>query len=211
MFHEFGHALHGMLAESQYSELWIDGVEWDFIELPSQLMENWSREQEWLALFAKHVDTWADIPAEDLAALKTLEQFGSGWFYLRQNEFALLDMNLHSMKVPESIEALDTTVLDLVNSVSFFPRWEEYKMYTAFTHVFNGGYAAGYYSYMWAEIIEADVWSVFQENGIFDSDTADKYLNTILSQWSKKDAKKLFQDFAGREVSLDAFYQRQWF
>jgi len=110
-----------------------------------------------------------------------------------------------------SQEELDTKVLDMVNSVSLFSRWEEYKMYTAFTHIFNWGYSAGYYSYMWAEIIEADVWSVFEENGIFDKQTAEKYLNTILSQGSKKDAKKLFQDFAGREVSLEPFFERQGF
>lgn len=211
MFHEFGHALHGMLAESNYSELGIDWVEWDFIELPSQLMENWSNDEQGLKLFAKHVETGADIPAEYLKALKDLDQFGTGWFYLRQNEFALLDMNLHSTKVPETIEELDKKVLDMVNSVSMFERGEEYKMYTAFTHIFNGWYSAGYYSYMWAEIIEADVWSVFKENGIFDNDTAQRYLDTILSQWSKKDAKKLFQDFAGREVSLEPFFKRQGF
>ena len=211
MFHEFGHALHGMLADSKYSELWIDGVEWDFIELPSQLMENWSKHEDGLALFAQHVDTGESIPAEYLKALKDLDQFGTGWFYLRQNEFALLDMNLHSTQVPETVEELDKKVLDMVNSVSMFQRGEEYKMYTAFTHIFNGWYSAGYYSYMWAEIIEADVWSVFEENGIFDRSTAEKYLNTILSQGSKKDAKKLFQDFAGREVSLEPFFKRQGF
>ncbi len=210
IFHEFGHALHEMLSVSKYSELSWFWVEWDFVELPSQLLENWVSERESLKKLAKHVDTGDSLPEEILDKLDELKTFMSGSFVVRQNEFALMDMNLYSLDVPDSVEDLDKTVINLVNKYSLFTRWEEYKMYTSFGHIFCWWYAAGYYSYMWAEIIEADVFDKIKKDWMFDSRVWHNLLDKILGQWTKKPAIELFKDYMWREVSSRAFMKRKW-
>ncbi|MDD3646766.1 MAG: M3 family metallopeptidase [Candidatus Gracilibacteria bacterium] len=209
LFHEFGHALHEMLSESKHSELSGFGVEWDFVELPSQLHENWVGERESLVRFAKHHATGEQISDELLDKLDALKTFMSGNFVVRQNEFALLDMHLYTSEVPASIEELDKKTLNIVNEVGLFKRGDDYKMYASFGHIFGGGYAAGYYSYMWAEIIEADVWSEIKRLGMFERSTGEKFVKTILGQGCRKDAKDLFFDFMGREVDNKAFMERK--
>lgn len=210
LFHEFGHALHEMLSESKHSELSWFGVEWDFVELPSQLHENWVAERESLERFAKHHATWEKITDELLDKLDNLKTFMSWNFVVRQNEFALLDMHLYTGDVPSSVEELDKKTLAIANDLWLFKRWDDYKMYASFGHIFGWGYAAGYYSYMWAEIIEADVWSEIKRLGIFERSTWEKFIKTILGQWCRKDASDLFFDFMWREVDNKAFMERKW-
>ena len=209
LFHEFGHALHEMLSESKHSDLSWFWVEWDFVELPSQIHENWVSERESLALFAKHSETWDKITDELLDKLDVLKTFMMWNMVLRQNEFALLDMHLYTWDVPNSIEELDKKVLNIVNELWLFKRGDDYKMYTSFGHIFGWGYAAGYYSYMWAEIIEADAFAEIKRRGMFKRETWEKFLSTILGQWCRKPAKDLFYDFMGREVDNTAFMERK--
>lgn len=209
IFHEFWHALHEMLSESVHSELSWFWVEWDFVELPSQIHENWVSERSSLERFAKHHKSWEIISRDLLDKLDSLKTFMSWNFVIRQNEFALLDMHLHSSSLPENIENLDKKVLDIVNDLSIFKRWEDYKMYTSFGHIFGWWYAAGYYSYMWAEIIEADVFAEIKRLGMFERSTWEKFLQTILWQGCRKSAKDLFYDFMWREVDNKAFMERK--
>ncbi len=209
LFHEFGHAIHEMLSESKHSALsWFE-VEWDFVELPSQIHENWVCDRESLEKLAKHVDTWEKISENLLNKLDSLRTYMSWTFVSRQNEFALLDMSLYSSVVPETIKDLDKKALGIVNKYSIFKRWDDYKMYCSFGHIFWGGYSAGYYSYMWAEIIEADVFARIKEMWMFDRETWDKFVSTILWQWTRKKATELFYDFMWREVDNTAFMERK--
>lgn len=211
LFHEFGHALHEMLSESRYSDLSGFNVEWDFVELPSQLHENWVSTRESLEKLGKHFETGEKIPNEMLDTLDTLKTYMSGLFTLRQNEFALLDMKLYSEKAPNSVKELDKNALEIANSVSVFKRDENYKMYASFGHIFGGWYAAWYFSYMWAEILEADVFERIQELWMFERNVWEKFIATILWQGTKKEASELFRDFMWRELSNEAFIKRKWF
>jgi peptidyl-dipeptidase Dcp len=150
LFHEFWHALHAMLADSKYAYLNWFNIEWDFVELPSQLMENWVSERESLVSLSKHYLTWESLPSDILDKLDELKTFMMWYFVARQNELALVDNSLYQWKIPENIEELDQKILDEVNKYSYFQRWDEYKMYCAFLHIFGWGYEAQYYSYMWA-------------------------------------------------------------
>ncbi len=205
MFHEFWHAMHAIFSSSKYSELNWFQVERDFVELPSQFHEHYCREREWLKLFAKHVDSWASIPEEHLATLESIEHMSSGNMTLWQCVYASLDMKLHSIDQIRDIAHMDELILWLVNEISYFKKEDEYKMYCAFSHIFDGGYAAWYYSYMWSEILELDIWSRYKKEWIF-SDISNEFYNTILSQWSKKKAQDLFYDFMKRDISLDGFF-----
>ena len=205
MFHEFGHALHEILSESKYAELSWFNIEYDAVELPSQLHENWITERESFEKLPKHYETWDSLPEEILSKLDELKTYMK-WFYItRQNEFALLDMYLHADKAPENIEELDRKVLDLVNRFWVFNRDEKYKMYCTFKHIFASWYDAWYYSYMWADIMVADIWEKIKKEGIFNSEIVKKFEKTILSQWSKKPARELFKDFMWRDVNPGAF------
>ncbi|QFR39637.1 M3 family metallopeptidase [Candidatus Gracilibacteria bacterium 28_42_T64] len=209
IFHEFGHAIHEMLSESKLSELSGFGVEWDFVELPSQILENWVTERESLEKLGKHFETAEPISKKLLDTLDALKTFMMGGFVLRQNEFALLDMNLYVDPVPSSVKELDKKTLSLTNKFGLFTKGEDYKMYTSFGHIFGGGYAAGYYSYMWAEIIEADVFAKIKELGMFDEQVGEKFIKTILGQGTRKPADELFFDFMGRKVQNTAFLKRK--
>ncbi|MDD3794331.1 MAG: M3 family metallopeptidase [Candidatus Gracilibacteria bacterium] len=208
IFHEFGHALHEMLSESKYSELSGFGVEWDFVELPSQLLENWVSDKDSLKKLSKHIETGENFSDEIIEKLEKLKTFMTGVFVARQNEFALLDMSLYSSEIPNNVEELDKKILEIVNKYSIFKRGDDYKMYCSFNHIFGGGYAAGYYSYTWAEIIEADIFSRIKEMGMFDKKTGESFLKTILGQGTRKKASELFFDFMGREVENEAYIKR---
>lgn len=210
LFHEFWHALHELLSESKYSELSGFWVEWDFVELPSQLLENWVSDKESLKNMSKHVETWECLSDEMIEKIDNLKYFMTGMFLARQCEFALLDMSLYSSDIVWDIDALDKKILQIVNKYSIFKRWEDYKMYCSFNHIFGGWYAAGYYSYMWAEIIEADVFSKIKEMWMFSPETWEKLLKTIIWQWTRKKASELFFDFMWRDVDNKAFMKRYW-
>ncbi len=211
IFHEFGHALHEMLSESKYSDLSGFNVEWDFVELPSQIHENWVNDRESLEKLASHFETWDKIPENMLDTLYKLKTYWSGLFTLRQNEFALLDMNLYSKKPPKTVAELDALCLKIANKNSVFARWKEYKMYASFWHIFGWWYAAGYYSYMRAELLEADVFEKIKEMWMFESFVWERFIETILWQWTRKDAGELFKDFMWRELSSEAFMKRKGF
>ncbi len=206
MFHEFGHVTHEMLSTSKYSELSGFHVEWDFVELPSQLLENWCRDRAGMKLFAKHIDSGRGVPEEMLEKLEKLDTFGSGQMILTQNTYAMMDMGLHSQHIPETEKELDAYVLENHKANTLLPIPQIYSPHTSFTHIFDGGYASGYYSYMWAEIIEKEVWKVFKDSGdIFSPEISRKFHDTILSQGTTKKASELFRDFMGRGVEIDAF------
>lgn len=210
LFHEFWHALHELLSESKYSELSGFWVEWDFVELPSQLLENWVSDKDSLKKLSKHIETWKNFSDEIMTKLEKIKTFMTGVFVARQNEFALLDMSLYSSEIPKNTEELDKKILEIVNKYSIFKRGDDYKMYCSFNHIFGWWYAAGYYSYMWAEIIEADVFSRIKEMWMFSSATWEKLLKTIIWQWTRKKATELFFDFMWREVENKAFMERYW-
>lgn len=210
LFHEFWHALHEMLSESPYSDLSWFNVEWDFVELPSQLHENWVNDKESLEKLALHFETGEKIPKDMLDTLDKLKTYWSGLWTLRQNEFALLDMILYSRKPPKTVKELDELCLKIANKNSVLKRWKEYKMYASFWHIFGWWYSAWYYSYMRAEILEADVFERIKEMWMFNKNTWERFIATILWQWTRKDASDLFKDFMWRELSSDAFMKRKW-
>ena len=185
IFHEFWHALHEMLSESKYSELSWFNVEWDFVELPSQLHENWVKDKESLKKLAKHYKTGEALDNSIIEKLEKLDTYMSWLWVSRQNEFALLDMYLYKEEAPIDIKQLDKKVLELINKNWIFKRGEEYKMYCAFNHIFGWGYAAWYYSYMWAEILEKDIWEEIKKHWIFNREIWEKFIKTILWQWTR--------------------------
>ena len=208
LFHEFGHALHAMLAESKYAELNGFNVEWDFVELPSQLLERWASEAESLQQLSKHYQTWAPLPNKSLENIKKLSTFMMGNWVIRQNELAILDLMLYSESTPENIKTLDQKILKIVNQYSLFKRDEKYQMYCSFLHIFGGWYAAGYYSYMRAEALEADVFSKIKKKGLFNPEIWHQYRDQILAQGTKKPAIELFEDFMERELDPQALIEK---
>ena len=209
LFHEFGHAIHEMISQSPLSELSGFNVEWDFVELPSQLLENWVGNNNSLIKLAKHYQTGETLPDSVMKTLDELDTYMSANGVLGQNTYALLDMHLYSEEIPENIEELDQKTLDIVNNYWITQRWEDYKMYCSFSHIFGWGYSAGYYSYMWAEILEADVFDAIEQQGMFDPKVGQKLVDTLIGQWTRKPAAELFKDFMGREVSNQAFMKRK--
>lgn len=208
LFHEFGHALHVMLSKNTYENTSGFSTEWDFVELPSQLLENWTWEREALSLYAKHFQTEEGLSENLFVNLQKSRTFQKGLFLLRQNEFGFLDFLLHSTEIPKTEKELDTKTLKIANTYSVLPKPAEYKMYASFGHIFAGGYSAGYYSYLWAEILEADVFSFFQKNGILDTKTGEKYRKEILEVGAKKPAEKIFVDFMERQPNPNALLKK---
>lgn len=206
LFHEFGHALHEMSSRSQHSELSGFGVEWDFVEVPSQFMEHWTETKESLDMFAIHYQTDQKIPEALLKNMEISSQIGNGLWVLGQCTYTLMDMLLHSDALPETVEQLDQKTLEIINTMSLNPKSEDYKMYTSFGHIFAGWYAAGYYSYMWAEMLELDIWREFQKNGIFDTKTAQHYFDTLLSAGSQDPASQIFKNCMWRDLDLQWFF-----
>lgn len=204
--HEFGHALHGMLSDVTYSGLSGTSVPRDFVELPSQINENWASDIKFLRSFAKHYKTGKVIPAELVSKVKKMENYMAGYASCRQLSYALLDMTWHDAKgIDKDIKEIEKEAMALSE---FFPEVEESCMSTSFSHIFAGGYAAGYYSYKWSEVLDADAFSLFEENGIFDKKTAQKFYDCILSKGGSRDAMKMFIDFRGREPEVKALLKR---
>ncbi len=210
LFHEFGHGLHHLMTEIDEIQVsGINGVSWDAVELPSQFMENFCYDKESLNIIARHVDT--DEPLSDvvLQRLNDARQFQAAMQMVRQLEFSLFDFRIH-LEFDPSIDSQFTKILREVReqvSVMPPPSWNRFE--NGFSHIFAGGYAAGYYSYKWAEVLSADVWSSFEEKGIFDASVARMFLDQILSQGGSKKAMELFVNFKGREPSVDALLAQQ--
>jgi oligopeptidase A len=205
LFHEFGHGLHHMLTRVDYVGVaGINGVAWDAVELPSQFMENWCWEREALDLIAGHYQSGAKIPADLYAKMIAAKNFQSGMQFVRQLEFSLFDMRLHSGYDPDSGKSVQQ-VLDEVRSevaVMMPPAFNRFQ--NGFSHIFAGGYAAGYYSYKWAEVLSADAFSKFEERGVFDRATGLEFLQNILEQGGSREPMELFVNFRGRAPKIDA-------
>ncbi len=205
--HEFGHALNGILSQVPYATLSGTNSQRDFVELPSQLNENWATEYEFLQTFARHYETGEVMPEEYLSQLKKMRQYMAGYASTRQLSFGYLDMMWHTCPTKE-IHDIRQTEHDLFARFDTMPSVNESCMSTSFTHIFSGGYAAGYYGYKWAEMLEADLFSVFQKEGIMNRSVADRYVQTILSQGGSKPAMEMFVDFMGREPKIEALLER---
>ncbi|QYJ67209.1 M3 family metallopeptidase [Flavobacterium litorale] len=207
LFHEFGHALHGMLANTTYPSLSGTSVYWDFVELPSQIMENWCYEPEALALFANHYKTGEMIPMEYIQKIKESASFQEGMATLRQLSFGMLDMGWHS-KNPNNINDVKAFELEQFANTQLYPDVPENAMSTAFSHIFQGGYASGYYSYKWAEVLDADAFELFREKGIFDTETATSFKDNVLSKGGTEHPMKLYKRFRGQEPKPEALLKR---
>jgi len=207
LFHEFGHALHGMLANTTYPSLSGTSVYWDFVELPSQVMENWCYEPEALALFAKHYQTGEIIPMEYVEKIKESASFLEGMATLRQISFGLLDMGWHGQD-PSGIRDVKTFENEQFASTKLYPDVAENAMSTAFSHIFQGGYSSGYYSYKWAEVLDADAFAYFQEQGIFNPEVAQRFKDNILSQGGTDHPMTLYKKFRGQEPKPEALLKR---
>lgn len=207
LFHEFGHALHGMLANTTYPSLSGTSVFWDFVELPSQVFENWCYEKEALELFATHYQTSELIPMTLVKKIKDSAAFHEGMQTLRQLSFGLLDMSWHGID-PTKIIDVKSLELQAFEGTQLFPDVKENCMSTSFSHIFQGGYSSGYYSYKWAEVLDADAFEFFQEKGIFDKEVATKFKDHVLSQGGIEDPMVLYKRFRGHEPQPDALLKR---
>ncbi|MBZ9629392.1 M3 family metallopeptidase [Salegentibacter sp. LM13S] len=207
LFHEFGHALHGMLGDTQYPSLSGANVYWDFVELPSQLLENWCYEKEALQLFAKHYETGEVIPMELVQKIKESANFQEGMATVRQLSFGMLDLSWHGID-PSKITDIKTNEDKAFQRTKLFPNVAKNCMSTAFSHIFQGGYSAGYYSYKWAEVLDADTFEYFQQNGIFSREVANKFKTNILSQGGTDHPMTLYKKFRGKEPKPDALLKR---
>lgn len=208
--HEFGHALHGMFASARYSSLSGTNVVRDFVELPSQLMENWLDERAWLLTFARHYETGETLPEDLIQRMERAKHFLVGYAACRQLSFGYLDMAWHTITEPLS-EGLDTKAFEeeaWQRATLLAPSPAPCQMSTSFGHIFSGGYAAGYYGYKWAEVLDADAFAAFQEEGIFSRATAERFRREILSQGDKRDAEQLYEAFRGKAPAVDALLRR---
>ncbi|WP_339701723.1 M3 family metallopeptidase [uncultured Marixanthomonas sp.] len=207
LFHEFGHALHGMLANTTYASLSGANVYWDFVELPSQILENWCYEKETLELFATHYKTGEVIPMEYVKKIKESAAFHEGMKTLRQLSFGMLDMAWHGGN-PTEIKDVKAHEKEAFGETVLYPDVASNCMSTSFSHIFQGGYSAGYYSYKWAEVLDADAFAYFKEEGIFNKTVADKFKNFVLSQGGTEDPMELYIKFRGKKPNPDALLKR---
>lgn len=205
LFHEFGHALHGVLADTTYPNLSGTSVKWDFVELPSQFLENFCYEPEFLKTFAKHYKTGEVLPDEKIQKISDSKNFMEGYQTLRQLGFGLLDMAYHSNA--DKVGDIKTFETEETKATNLYPSNPETAMSTSFSHIFQGGYSAGYYSYKWAEVLDADAFQYFKENGIFNPEIAAKY-KVLLSSGGTKDPMELYKNFRGSEPKVESLLKR---
>ena len=211
LFHEFGHALHGMLSKVTYPSLSGTNVARDFVELPSQLMENWCYEEETLRLFATHYQTGEPLPIEWVQKIKEASVFMEGLLSVRQLNFGFLDMAWHTYPHLERLEDVRTFEQTVAKETQLYPTVEAMCISPAFSHIFSGGYAAGYYSYKWSEVLDADAFEVFKESGIFNTEVATRFRREVLSKGSSEKEMTLYKRFRGKEPSIDALMRRTGF
>ncbi|MEX0899164.1 MAG: M3 family metallopeptidase [Gammaproteobacteria bacterium] len=209
LFHEFGHGLHHLLTRIELPAVGgINGVEWDAVELPSQFMENWCWERDALALISGHHETGEPLPGELFDKLMASRHYLAAMDMLRQLEFALFDFELHRDPEPGDSSVVARHLAAVRERVTVVPYIPGNQYPHSFTHIFGGGYAAGYYSYKWAEVLAADAFAVFQEHGVFDSETGQRFLNAILERGGVRDALTGFVEFRGREPKIDALLEQ---
>lgn len=212
LFHEFGHGLHHLLTQVTVGDVaGVNGIEWDAVELPSQFMENWAWDAEGIALISSHVETGTPLPKEKLDALLAVKNFQSGLQTLRQIEFALFDLLIHAHTPALDYEGILTTLNSVRNDIAILQTPDYNRFANGFSHIFAGGYAAGYYSYKWAELLSADAFSKFEEDGIFNPITGKAFRETILSVGGSFPAKVNFENFRGRSASIDALLRHSGF
>ncbi|WP_265556074.1 oligopeptidase A [Serratia grimesii] len=205
LFHEFGHGLHHMLTQIDTAGVsGISGVPWDAVELPSQFMENWCWEPEALAFISGHYQSGEPLPKEMLDKLLAAKNYQAALFILRQLEFGLFDFRMHAEYNPSRGAQILPTLAEVKKRVAVVPSPSWGRFPHAFSHIFAGGYAAGYYSYLWAEVLSADAYSRFEEEGIFNAETGKSFLDNILSRGGSEEPMELFKRFRGREPQLDA-------
>ncbi|MGB1313931.1 MAG: M3 family metallopeptidase [Bizionia paragorgiae] len=207
LFHEFGHALHGMLANTTYPSLSGTSVYWDFVELPSQVLENWCYEKEALELFATHYETGEVIPMALIQKIKASSTFHEGMQTLRQLSFGLLDMAWHGTD-PSEITDVKSYESEAFKNTELYPDIKGNCMSTAFSHIFQGGYSSGYYSYKWAEVLDADAFDYFKQHGIFSKEIATKFKDHVLSQGGTENPMVLYKRFRGQEPQPEALLKR---
>ena len=205
--HEFGHALHGMLAKGRYPSLTGTSVSRDFVELPSQIMENWAFEPEYLNSFAKHYQTGEPIPAELIEKIVAAKNYLAAYGQVRQLHFGYLDMAWHSLKEVPAVATVDFEQ-GVLAPYSVMPAAEGAAFSTSFSHIFSGGYSAGYYSYKWAEVLEADAFSLFKEKGIFNTEVADSFRKNILEMGGSEDAAVIYRNFRGHDPKPEALMKK---
>ena len=208
LFHEFGHGLHHMLTRIETAGVsGISGVPWDAVELPSQFMENWCWEPEALAFISGHYETGEPLPKELLDKMLAAKNYQAALFILRQLEFGLFDFRLHAEFRPDQGAKILETLAEIKKLVAVVPSPSWGRFPHAFSHIFAGGYAAGYYSYLWADVLAADAFSRFEEEGIFNRETGQSFLDNILSRGGSEEPMDLFKRFRGREPQLDAMLE----
>jgi peptidyl-dipeptidase Dcp len=207
LFHEMGHAMHGMLANTTYSSLSGTNVLWDFVELPSQLQENWCYTKETLDMISGHYETGEKVPPELIEKLNAAKNFMVAWGGLRQVNFAMLDMHWHTTN-PADIKSVESFEDEKTAETSLFPRLAG-PFSCSFGHLFAGGYAAGYYSYKWAEVLDADTFEAFIESGLYDAETARRYKEQILAIGGSEHPKVIYNRFRGRDADPEALLRRE--
>lgn len=207
LFHEFGHALHGMCANTQYGSMSGTSVYWDFVELPSQILENWCYEKECLDLFAKHYLTGEAIPESYIQKIKDSSNFNSGLATIRQVGLGMLDMAWHSQDT-SNVTSVKDFELKVTAQTDLLPAVSESSTSCSFSHIFSGGYSSGYYSYKWAEVIDADAFEAFLEKGIFNKEVADSFYKNILSAGGSEHPAILYKRFRGRDADPKALLRR---
>jgi len=208
MFHECGHAMHGLFSQCQYESLSGTSVPRDFVEMPSQIMENWASEPTVLKSYAKNYKTGKPIPDALIKKMEASSRFNLGFTLAEYLAASWLDMDWHTITKPFTGK-VNTFEKEAMNRIHLIPEIVPRYRSTYFNHIFSGGYASGYYSYVWAEVIDADAFQAFKENGLFDKATATRFRKDILSRGGTEDPMKLFKDFRGREPKPDAYMKKK--
>lgn len=207
LFHEFGHALHSLLSHCHYTSLSGTNVLWDFVELPSQLMENWTYEKESLDLFAEHYQNHDKIPADLVKKLNDAKNFQAGYASLRQLSFSYVDMNWHTDIKGKDLDPVKVEE-EATKDIQLLPKVPGTNFSVGFSHIFAGGYSAGYYSYKWAEVLEADAFEAFQQEGLFAKSVADRFYSEILSRGGVEDPAQMYKNFRGKDPDTGALLRR---
>lgn len=208
--HEFGHAIHTLLSDVNYESLSCTSVYRDFVELPSQVMENWATQKEFLDLFAVHYRNGRKLPEEYIQKIIASQQYNAGYLTVRQLSFGMLDMAWHSITQPVTATVADFE-RQAIEKTELFPPVKGAVLSTSFSHIFSGGYAAGYYGYKWAEVLDADVFSLFLKEGVFNRAAAEKFRESVLSKGGTEHPMKLYKDFMNREPDNAPFFNRSGF
>lgn len=208
LFHEFGHALHGLLSDRTYQSLTGTSVPRDFVELPSQIMENWASEPQVLRMYARHYETGEPIPDELIQKIQNSSKFNQGFVNVEKVAAAFLDMDWHTLSEAQVHEVLEFEENSL-NKIGLIPEIVVRYRSPNFRHIFAGGYSAGYYSYMWAEVLDADAFQAFKENGIFDHETGNAYRKNILAAGGTEDPMVLYRRFRGKDPSVQPLLERR--